>query len=288
MITQLLLSKRLYICGCSYVDSPDPISTGMAISLFQDSIEVFCWSLLKKLDANPNEKSPFTSYFDLVEKATKNNESKKLPFKAKIIELNKARVNFKHYGILPDMSEASKFQGYTEEFLRVSFTEFFNTDFDNISLSELIPFKDIREVIISSEKAFSEDRLDDCSCDLAKANSMLLGKFSKFLPEVDCHLRDADNIFATRDNVYNVYGVHIFRYLSDYLKAFRHVNFLALCGVSMKEYLLMEQYLPCTYQTADGKWHFKRTNTNKATKDILLKIKNCIINLSLKLNQIIS
>ncbi len=174
MITQLLLSKRLYICGSSYVDSQDPISAGMAISLFQDSIEIFCWSLLKELDAKPKENSQFTSYFDLVEKAPKNVESKKLPFKAKIIELNKARVNFKHYGNLPDTSEAAKFQSYTEEFLRLSFTEFFDKDFDNISLSELIPFKDIREVVISSEKAFSEERLDDCLCDLAKANSMLL------------------------------------------------------------------------------------------------------------------
>ena len=71
MINQLLLSKRLYIIGSNYVEAPDPISAGMAISLFQDSIEILCWSVLKDLDAPVKENTPFTSFFDLVEKAPK-------------------------------------------------------------------------------------------------------------------------------------------------------------------------------------------------------------------------
>lgn len=284
MITQLLLSKRLYTCGVSYVDSPDPISAGMAISLFQDSVEIFCWSLLKELDVATRENCPFTSYFDLIEKAPKNVESKKLPIKAKMIELNKARVNFKHYGNLPDKSEAAKHKGYTEEFLRVSFEKFFDKDFDSISLSELVPFPNIRTVIVSAEKHLSAEEHWDCICDLAKARTMLMDMFKRFLPEVDSHLKDADQLFATR-NGYRPGSV--FRYLSEYLEGFRRVTFMTLGGVSLKDYSIMEQYLPYAYQTLDQRWHFGKKNTSEVTKETMLRIQNSIIDLSLKLSQIL-
>jgi hypothetical protein len=285
MITQLLLSKRLYTCGVSYVDSPDPISAGMAISLFQDSVEIFCWSLLKELDVPIKEGCPFTSFFDLVAKAPKNVESKKLPFQAKMIELNKARVNFKHYGNLPDRSEAEKHKGYTEEFLRVSFEMFFNRDFDSISLSELVPFSDVRAAVVSAEHHLAAEDHWNCVCELAKALNMLIAMFRRFLPEVDSHLGDADRVFVTKNAGY---GVGIFRYLSDYLKGFRLVTFMALSGVSLRDYSLMEQYLPHAYQTGDLRWHFRRKNTSEPTKDTILKLENSIIELSLRLNQILN
>ena len=284
MINQLLLSKRLYIIGSNYVEAPDPISAGMAISLFQDSIEILCWSVLKDLDAPVKENTPFTAFFDLVEKAPKNKESKKLPFKAKILELNKSRVNFKHYGNLPDISEANKFKGYAEEFLRISFNDFFNADFDSISLSQLIPFDDIRVSVESAEKALSANNVKEAVCELAKGKTQLFNKFSRFLPEVDRNLKDADQIIGKGANIS---GVRVFSYLSEYLNALRNINFVALCGVSIREYLLMENALPSAYQTMDEKWHYTFSSSEPAIDDAN-KIINIIISLSLKLGQIIS
>lgn len=284
MISQLLLSKRLYIVGSNYVEAPDPISAGMAISLFQDSIEIFCWSVLKDLDAQVKESTPFTSFFDLVEKAPKNTTSKKLPFKAKILELNKARVNFKHYGNLPDISEAKKFKGYTEEFLRVSFTDFFNSDFDSISLSQLIPFDDVKGSVESAEKALLVNNIKDAACELAKGKAQLFDILAKYLPKVDHNLKDADRIL---EGGTNLRGVHIFHYLTEYLNALRNMSFVSLCGVSMREYLLLERSLPAAYQTMNGKWHFTSLPSEPSADDAT-KIINVIINFSLKLGQIIS
>lgn len=284
MINQLLLSKRLYIIGSNYVDAPDPVSAGMAISLFQDSIEILCWSVLKDLDAPVKENTPFTSFFDLVEKAPKNSESKKLPFKAKILELNKARVNFKHYGNLPDISEAKKFKGYTEEFLRVSFNDFFDADFDSISLSQLIPFDDVRISIESAERELSQNNVKDAACELAKGKTQLFNKFSKFLPEVDRNLKDADRIIERSGNIS---GIRVFAYLAEYLNTLRNINLVALCGVSIREYLLMEKALPRAYQTMDKKWHYTFLSSEPSVDDSN-KIINIIINLSMKLEQIIS
>lgn len=285
MIKQLLLSKRLYISGSNYVEAPDPISAGMAISLFQDSVEIFCWSVLKDLDAQVNDNAPFTSFFDLVEKAPKNTESKKLPFKAKMLELNKARVNFKHYGNLPDTSEAKKFQGYTEEFLRVSFDNFFKIDFDSISLSQLIPFANIRASVESAEKALAAQDMKEAVCELAKAKVQLLGKFAQYIPEVDRNLRDADQIF---NQSMNYRGIRVFNYLSEYLKSLRNINIVTLCGVSIREHLLMERALPSAYQTMDDQWHITFLSSALPSAEDANKIINIIINMSLKLSQIIS
>ena len=54
----------------------------------------------------------------------------------------------------------------------------------------------------------------------------------------------------------------------------------------MKDYLLMEQYLPYAYQTADQKWHYNLKYT-QPSKEIALKISLILINLSIKLNQLI-
>lgn len=285
MIKQLLLSKRLYVSGSNYVEVPDPISAGMAISLFQDSIEILCWSILKDLDAQVKDSLPFTSFFDLVEKAPKNKESKKLPFKAKMLELNKARVNFKHYGNLPDISEAKKFKGYTEEFLRVSFNDFFKSDFDSISLSQLIPFNDIRASVESAEKALLTQDIEVSVCELAKAKIQLFKKFARYLPEVDYNLKDADQIL---EKATNFSGVHIFQYLAEYLEVLRNINFVALGGVSIREYLLMERALPRAYQTMDDKWHYTFLSSELPSVDDANKIINIMINLALKLGQIIS
>lgn len=284
MISQLLLSKRLYICASDYVDKPDPISSGMAISLFHDSVEIFCWCLLKELDAQVGSNTSFTSFFDKVEKSPKNPEKKRLPFKAKMVELNKARVNFKHYGNLPDISEAMKFKGYTEEFLRVSFYDFFKKDFDSISLSQLIPFDDVRDSITSSEKALASENIKDCACELAKAKNQLFSKFAKYLPEVDYYLRDADQIL---EKGMNMSSINIFEHLIEYLNASRNLNFVSLCGVSVREYLLMEKHLPYAVQTMNGGWRFTFTSA-KVSKADYEKMINLLINLSQKLNQIIT
>ena len=62
MKEQLLLAKRLFLIGSGYAEKDDPVSAGVSISLFQDSIEIFIWSLLKNLDAEAKEQTSFTSF----------------------------------------------------------------------------------------------------------------------------------------------------------------------------------------------------------------------------------
>ena len=283
MVNQLLLSKWLFMKGEQHCIDNDPVSAGLAISLFQDAIEIFIWTLVKKFDAQITEKTSFLQYYDKIKQAPGNENKDELPHKGKILELNKARVNFKHYGILPDPSEAQKFRGYTEDFLRVSFEKFFGEDFDEISLSSLIGFEDVKKHVQIAERKLKEKNYTESATELAKARKLLFDKLDRSIPKVDYNLKRVSNLFnrqAQSD------ASKIFNYLYNYLNILRSLNIINMCGVSINDYSKIEMILPKANQTMNGKFHITHFKAMYSKEDIDFSI-SFIINLSLKIQSAI-
>ena len=67
MVKQLLLCKRLMTEGMSFAERSDPVSSGMAISLFQDSVEMFVWALIKERGITVKETSSFTANIEALQ-----------------------------------------------------------------------------------------------------------------------------------------------------------------------------------------------------------------------------
>ena len=231
-----MLSKRLFIIGSGYADRDDPVAAGLAISIFQDSIEIFIWTLLKKLDAQVKENAAFTSYFEHVKNAPGNTGLAALPLKAKILELNKARINFKHYGNLPDCSEAKKFRAYAEEFLILSYQLFFDVGFEDVSLVDLVHYPDVRARLKCAEALINEEKYEPAIAEVAIAKSMLFTKMAQYFPRVDRNLSDADRII---DPFIGNHGFRYFSYISEYLKSSREANIITMLGVSMQDYVFL-------------------------------------------------
>jgi hypothetical protein len=283
MVKQLLLSKWLFMKGEQCCIDGDPYSAGLAISLFQDSTEIFIWAAIKKLDAQVGEKTPFPQYFDEIIKAPANKSKDELPHKAKILELNKARVSFKHYGNLPDASEAQKFRGYSEDFLRISFERFFNEDFDKISLSSLIKFADVKEYVQKAERKYEEKNYQESATELAKARKLLLDKLDRYIPKVDYNLKSASSLF---DRQARSHASDTFNYLYNYLDMLRSLNIINMCGVSINDYAKFKTILPSAHQTMDGKFHISYLKNRYSKEDVEFSI-SFIINLSLKIQSVI-
>lgn len=185
LVGRLLLSKRLYTVGLGYSEADDSISAGLAISIFQDSVELLCNSILQELDPKASKDTRFDQFYKLILEAPHNENKIKLSHWSKMRALNKARVGFKHYGNLPDVTQAREYQRYTEDFLRDSFSDFFNEDFDVFSLSELIPFKDVRSHVKEAEKFLLEEEVKDCLIQLAIAKNLLSERFLDYFPHLD-------------------------------------------------------------------------------------------------------
>jgi hypothetical protein len=284
MQEQLLLSKRLFIAGSECCEKSDPVSAGMAISLFQDSIELFLWCLIKYLDAQVKDTTPFTQYFDLIEGAPKNDKKLKLPFRGRILELNKARVNFKHYGNLPDISEAKKHKTYAEEFLIQSSMDFLGENLFDASLTKLVPFPDIRECLMSAEECLKKDEIDGCLAELAKAKSLLFRRVSQFLPEPDSHLTDGDKILSAKGEIrYS----NLFKYIKDYLGRVRESIITLAFGIQIRDYFYLNAVLPHAVQFVSGNWSTikKRTDINKEQAQKALEI---LVNMAIKISSLIA
>jgi hypothetical protein len=283
MIEQLLLTKRLFQEGEKYSSSNDPISAGLAISLFQDSVESVIWLATKELGVNVKDNESFTGLLDKVHQELDAKKSIKIPLKAKILELNKARVNFKHYGILPDVSQASKFSGYTENYLITIFELYFNKDFNDISMSDLIASDEVRLLIKQAEENLSIKDYNSCVAEIAKAKTILFYKIKLFIPEVD---RNMVNVAVLFDREISSQIRNVFKYMSDYMNLLREISIVNLCGVSVKEYSHFIKIVPYAVVLGDGNFqvtHAFNNNYTEADAKFLLKF---IIDLALKIQNI--
>lgn len=282
MIEQLLLTKRLFEEGKKYSLQNDPVSAGLAISLFQDSVESVIWLVTKELGLNVKEKESFTVLLDKVHQELDDNQSIKIPHKAKIQELNKARVNFKHYGILPDKSEANKFHGYTEAYLRAIFELYFKKDFDDISMSDLIASNEIRLLIKQAEKNLSIKDYKSCVNEIAKAKTKIFYKIKLFVPEVDINLVNIASLF---DRQISSQVRDVFKYMYDYMKVLREISIINIFGISIKEYNHVLQILPHANIFGNGNFQVIR-KLNDYTEEEAKFLLKFIIDLALKVQEI--
>jgi hypothetical protein len=220
MLSQLLLSKRLFLEGRDYSRRGDPVSCGLAISLFQDSVELYLWALIKERNISVRENSGFTKYLDVIEE-----NQIIIPFRAKLLDLNKARVNFKHYGILPATEEAIKYLAYTEDFLKDAMEAHFSIDYDALSIVDLVIYDDVREELRVVERLKVESKLADAASHLAIVKSMLLGRLDKHVPRVSQNLASIDRVLNRSSGATGING---FRYIMQYLDVIRDFSIASM------------------------------------------------------------
>lgn len=251
MLTQLLLVKRLFLASGEYSVQADPVAAGMAISLLQDSIELYVWTLIKERNVIVKDQSGFVANLDALQRA-----GHPMPFAAKLQELNRARVGFKHYGNLPAPSEAEKHRVYVEDALREAMLLHFGTNFDEISLLDLVTDQAIRDLLKAAETQITAGALSDSAASLAQARSLVFGLTRKFLPAIDSRLRDTDRVL---NQIEGVRGVNSFAYLTEYLGILREASLAAMFRMPVEDFAFLRVALPSAYQTGDGKWHVTHT-----------------------------
>lgn len=246
MKKQLLLSKRIYLEGCEYAERGDPVSSGLAISLFQDAVEMFVWTLIKERDIHVDRNAQFTNNIKSL-----SDKGIKLSFAAKLFELNTSRVGFKHYGNLPAPDEAGKFRAYVEEFLSASFSEYFSVSFEELSLIDLIVFDDVRTRLQNAKQLMETNAHSDAISEIAIAKGMLFSRLDRFIPKVDRGLENFDSVL---NRIPEIQGIQAFQYLADYLGVLREATLASLIRIPLRDYLFLQNALPNVLQFMNGEW----------------------------------
>lgn len=282
MIDQILISKRIFSIGESYSRQSDPLSSGLAIALFQDAVEQLAWCIAKHKDLGVRETESFTSLLDKIDKSTED----ALPHKAKILELNKARVGFKHYGNLPASSESEKFRSYAYDFLVVASQRYLSIDFDKISLASLISNPTVRGHIEGAEKILAESNLEGALSEVALARFFLFKKLDSYLPKVDHNLSDADRLFEQLPELRGR-GVRVFSYLTQYLGEVARFNAAALAGGRIEEHLYFERALPRVLQFEAGNTKVTFSQWVKPTEELVKKAIKYVVETAVRLEDVL-
>jgi hypothetical protein len=159
-IGQVVLCRQLFMEAERYLSQGSAIHLGLAVSISQDAVELFLRAIIKDQDV-PAQKVPddFIKCMDYIDMAGGGDEPQRVPSRAKLIELNKARVNFKHYGLVPDKSDAARLLGYVEEFFEIAAPRFFGISFSSLSLADMLSEGDVKDKIKAAEESLKDQSL---------------------------------------------------------------------------------------------------------------------------------
>jgi hypothetical protein len=274
MINQLLISKKLYLEAPRQHDLNDSVSDGVAVSLLQDSIEIFVWTLIKERSLTVKDNFDFTSNLGTLSAA-----KLEVPLKPKLLELNKARVNFKHYGNLPARQDVAKFRSYAHQFLMEASRIHFNVDFDDISLVSLIRDEELRTYLLKAKKSVDLDELLPAYEELAKANYLVFLALSSVIPR-----------FSPRDYFPRIGMSELesstaiaFERFAESLSQLRELLLVSIFRLDLKEYRLADSALPTTVRTVSGTFHINHDRT-KYSKTEFDRIYTFLVDICLQQN----
>ncbi len=225
------------------------MSSGLAISLFQDAAELVLWTVASSIEVNIGEKDGFTKMW---EKVNNNNKPELfLPLKEKMLELNKARVGFKHYGILPDSSHSFRYYGYVTEFINNTVRNFFNLEFDAISLVDTVRNEEIRKYLKEAEELLGEKDLKKSLVSCEIAYQKIFKYVERIIPEI------SSKIEGFGERLHPVYERDDLRTewhgLIEFLNNIRINILINLLGIKSSDFLRYKKLAPGVFIAMSGK-----------------------------------
>lgn len=149
VLRQLILSKWLYARGCDTIRGAGPVDPGLAVSLFQDAVELALAALAQHWGATLTKNHVgFFDWWKTLENAPQRGTAP-VPSNAALRQLNDARISFKHYGRLPRRDEALGHQSSCQQFL-VEVAAIIGQAFGALQLASLLPPGVIRDKLIEA------------------------------------------------------------------------------------------------------------------------------------------
>src|SRR5437763_7959208 len=114
-LRKLLLARRLYDLARDSIRSTNEMSLMVGINILQDSVESFLLAVSEHVNAAVGTRTVFEQYIDLIDEKR---SPEKLPFRARLLTLNRLRVASKHHAIPPVKSEAEGMLVPVREFFK--------------------------------------------------------------------------------------------------------------------------------------------------------------------------
>lgn len=254
---QVVLCRALYAEAETYLSRNDGVHVGLAVSIAQDAVELFLRAVMKDRPV-PGQKIPdeFIKCMDYIDAAANQDENKHVPFRAKLIELNKARVNFKHYGLVPDKGDSRRLLGYVQDFFDVAAERFFDVRFSDLSVSDLVKSKAVRDRLKQAERGLRDDELESAfgysaeAVDVATRElvGLISKRWSRWPPSFSTRFGD-----ATERLVRDLEG-----YVDGVASESERMSIMLALAVNINDLVRFESIVPIVLRMAAGNYQWQR------------------------------
>lgn len=166
VVRRISLARHLFELGNSSLKSSNDLYLFSAANLLQDAVEAFLLAVADFVGAGIDSNTFFDKYFILINKQI---DPKELPFKNKLLRLNKIRVNSKHYGIMPARDESVRLAVSVREFFEEVSTSILGVNFSTISTIDLLKDGETKDQLVEARKQLDNKNYEECSIACRKA-----------------------------------------------------------------------------------------------------------------------
>lgn len=234
---QLVLVKQLAEEAERQLAREDDFGNGLAVSLTQDAIELLIRIAVRTFDVDVPARATMDQMADAIGKS---DEARAVPHRARIEEVNKARVGFKHSGTAPGRADAMRLVRFGVEFLEVACPRFFGIEYRDLSLAHSIRSEEVRALLLAAEKYQSEGQYREAMIEAAYAVRAVEAKLERLMPSPPAPVRSAgDNEPALRS-------------LQQYLRGLRLLSLAALAGFDARALVGFQSMAPNVSMSAAG------------------------------------
>lgn len=158
-VRRISLARHLYQLGKSSLDSPNDMYLFAAVNLLQDAVEAFLIAVADYVQAEVDQNTKFDKYFLLINDKI---SPKELPFKSKLLRLNRIRVDSKHYGIQPARDECERVVVSVREFFDEVSSSVLGVNFSTVSAIDLLDAGEIKDLLLEAKTAHESGDHETC------------------------------------------------------------------------------------------------------------------------------
>lgn len=181
VVQELVMVKTFALEAEHQLERDDDFGNGLAVSLAQDGVELLLRVVVRERAIAVEPRAGLDKLIAAIDKAAIS-DAEKVPHVARIEDLNKARVAFKHAGIAPGRSDATRLVRFGFEFLETSFPRYFALEYRSISLAHQVRSEEIQRLLLEAERLMTDADHGGAMVKAAEAVSHLDGKLSNLFP----------------------------------------------------------------------------------------------------------
>ncbi len=158
-VRRISLARHLYQLGSSSLASKNDLHLFAAVNLLQDAVEAFLIAVGDHVKAEIDQNTKFDKYFVLINEKI---APKELPFKSRLLRLNRVRVDSKHYGIQPARDECERVSVSVRKFFDEVSSSVMSVNFSTVSAIDLIDAGEMKDLLLEAKAAREAEDHEGC------------------------------------------------------------------------------------------------------------------------------